>query len=268
MIKKNSDCQSPYQPLLGSIVATMLLAASQVCLAAPEEIQVYMDEFADPGKFGLDVHSIYVLSAQPGSASRKMLRLTPELSYGINENWEAALYWLASAGPEQSGGSPVTDGVKARIKWRPRAVTPDSPWYGAVNVEVGQLARRFYADGTSIQLKLIGMYERGPWKLGANLNFDRALRAHPEQSATSEIDTKISYQLRPEKDGELRIGVESYAFLGPLRSQAGASSRTTTNFLVTDFAFKRWDFNIGLGKASGATTDKLIVKAVIGVPLD
>lgn len=244
------------------------LCAAASCFAAPEEIQVYLDEFSAPGKFGLDLHTNYVLSAKPGSVTRRMLRVTPELSYGINENWEGALYWLTSAGPEQSAGRPVTDGVKIRAKWRPRAPTPDSPWYGAINVEVGQLSQRFYPDQTSVEVKFIGVYQKGPWTLGANLNIDRSLRTRALQPATSELDTKVAYRLTPEQEGDVRVGVEHYAFLGPLRSQAGINAQTSSTFLVTDFSFRRWDLNVGLGKASGATTDKWLVKAIIGVPLD
>ena len=51
-----------------------------LCHAAPEEIQVYLDEFAEPGQFGLDLHTNFVPSAQPGSPTFRQWRLTPELS--------------------------------------------------------------------------------------------------------------------------------------------------------------------------------------------
>ena len=44
--------------------------------AAPEEIQVYMDEFAEKGKFGLDLHTIYTLSTKDD------LRQAPAANYG------------------------------------------------------------------------------------------------------------------------------------------------------------------------------------------
>ena len=249
-------------------LAVISLCASCVCMAAPEEIQVYLDEFADPGRFGLDFHTNYVLSAKPGSITRRMLRVTPELSYGINENWEAGLYGLGSAGPEQSAGHPVTDGVKVRAKWRPKAMTADSPWYGAINFEVGQLSRRFFQDGTSAEAKFIGVYKQGPLTLGANLNIDRALRNNPQQAATSELDSKVAYRLTTAEEGDVQVGLENYSFLGPLRAQSGLSKKTATTFLVTDFSFRRWDFNVGLGKATGLTTDRWLVKAIIGMPLD
>ena len=253
---------------LRPLLAALSLFASGACLAAPEEIQVYLDEFADPGKFGLDFHTNYVLSAKPGSITRRMLRVTPELSYGINQNWEAGFYWLTSAGPEQSRGNPVTDGVKVRAKWRPHAMTADSPWYGAINFELGQLSRRFFPDVTSGEVKFIGLYRQGRWTLGANLNIDRALRNHPQQPATAELDSKVAYRLSSAEEGEVQIGIENYAFLGPLRTQTGVPTKTASTFLVADFSFRRWDFNVGLGKASGTTTDKWLVKAIIGMPLD
>jgi hypothetical protein len=249
-------------------IAALSLVASGACIAAPEEIQVYLDEFADQGKFGLDFHTNYVLTAQPGSVTRRMLRVTPELSYGINENWEAGLYWLTSAGPEQAGGNPVTDGIKVRAKWRPKAMTPDSPWYGAINFEVGQLSRRFYPDATAGEIKFIGMYKKDAWTLGANLNVDRALRNQPMLGTNSELDTKLAYRLPSSGNSEVQIGIENYSFLGPVRQQLDSPIRTNSTFLVTDFVYKRWDYNIGLGKANGVTTDRWLVKAIFGMPLD
>lgn len=139
------------------ILSALLLTAA---LAAPEKIQIYLDEFAAPGKFGLDFHTNYVRSAQPGSMTRGQLRVTPELSYGINQHWEAALYLLTSAGPELLGGRPMTDGAKVRLKWRPRGPSADSPRYGAINFEVGQLSQRFYSEGTSAEFASLAPFVR------------------------------------------------------------------------------------------------------------
>jgi len=236
-------------------------------MAAPEEIQVYLDEFADPGSWGLDLHTNRVISAQPGSVTRAILRVTPELSYGINPHLETALYWLTSVGPDQSGGHPVTDGAKLRLKWRPYAPSPDSPWYFAVNGEIGSLSRRFNPDGNSAELKLIGVYSKGPWIVGSNLNLDRALKRNPFEGATWEIDSKLSYQIRPVAEGGLRLGLENYRFFGLIRPSGDPSLASTSNYLVADFSVKGWDFNFGLGKASGASPDNWVFKAIIGVPL-
>ena len=44
------------------------------------------------------------------------------------------------------------------------------------------------------------------------------------------------------------------------------SKHLLTDILRTDFGFKGLDFNLGLGQATGATQDKVVLKAIIGVP--
>ncbi len=226
--------------------------------AAPEEIQVYLDEFAEAGKLGLDLHTNYVASGQ--QSTDHQFRVTPEFSYGVNTNWEVGAYWLTVKDP---GGSPQTDGMKLRAKWRPQAPSADSPLYWAVNFEAGQLSKRFYPDETSGEVKLIGVWKTDPWTLGINLNFDRSLKSHPVQAATSEIDTKIAYKIR---EG-LQVGVENYNFLGAIHYDPSQPQSSQANYLAADFNLGKWDFNIGIGYASGQSPDKTVLKAIIGVPL-
>lgn len=232
-------------------------------VAAPEEIQVYLDDFAEVGKYGLDVHSNYVTSGQ--QPVNHQFRVTPELSYGINTNWEAAAYWLTVKDP---GGSLQTDGMKIRARWRPDAPSKDSPFYWAVNFELGQLSQRFYTDRTSGEVKLIGVWKTNPWTLGVNLNVDRALKSNPVQAASSEVDTKVAYQIRE----ELQVGIENYSFLGPIHSignqpqSLNQPQSSAANYLVADFSLDKWDFNVGIGHVSGQTPDRTVLKAIIGVP--
>ena len=238
----------------------------ELSFAASEEIQVYLDEFADRGKFGLDFHTNYVTRADAGANSRDMLRVTPELSYGINDNWEGALYWLTSSGPEQNMGQPLSDGIKMRVKWRPQAPSVQSPWYWAVNFEVGELAKRFYPEGTSGELKLIGLWRSGAWTLGGNFNIQKPFKAYTPQGTAIEVDGKIAYRVAGSADMDLQLGLEHYAGLGTLKNLYSTDERTSLTFLVADFAIKGWDFNVGLGTATGATQDKTILKMILGVP--
>ena len=86
-----------------SRLAGMILlgAASSVAWAAPEEIQVYMDEMNAPREVGLDVHSSYVFSGSkvpdyPGAQGpRHVFRVTPEFSYGLTPDLELGAYVLS-----------------------------------------------------------------------------------------------------------------------------------------------------------------------------
>ena len=259
---------SCWHPLL---LALGVLLPLTVAHAAPEEIQVYMDEFNDPGQLTLDVHTNYVPSAQPGSPTLHQFRATPEWGYGINRHWEAGLYLLSSASPEISAGHPVLDGAKLRLKWRPWVPAEGDAWRFAVNWEVGHLAQRFNPDESSTQLKIIEAYRQGPWLGALNLNINGSLHQHPSQPSSLEWDGKLTYQLSAKEKGEWRIGLERYDVMGALHQNINQPSpHSTSNFVVADFSVGEWDFDVGIGHSYGSTyanTDKTVLKVIIGVPI-
>jgi hypothetical protein len=232
--------------------------------AAPEEIQIYLDEFSEPGKYGLDVHANFVASDRqnpltPAQSTNHQLRVTPEFSYGINSNWELAAYLLTV---KDAGETVQTDGVKVRAKWRPQAPSANSAWYWALNFEVGQLSRRYYPDQTSGEIKLITVWRTDPWLVGVNFNLDRSLKSTPLQGATLEIDSELAYRI----NDNLQIGIENYAYRGELHNNTNLPESNQKTFLTTGLILNKWDLNLGMGYASGQTTDKLLIKAIIGVP--
>ena len=227
-------------------------------IAAPEEIEIYLDDFSEAGKYGLDLHTNYVSSGQ--SPTENQFRLTPELSYGINTNWEVAGYFLTVT---DSGGQPRTDGVKARARWRPSEPSQTSPFYWAINYEIGQVANDISPNELTSEVKLIGAWRNDPWLLGVNFNYDRSIADHPKQSATTEIDIKVEYEIKP----GFQIAWENYSSLGAIQPEPGQPQQSNANYLVTDFALGKWDLNLGIGHVTGQSTDNTVLKAIFGVPL-
>ena len=238
------------------------LSFPTVASAAPEEIQVYMDEFSETGKFSLDLHTIYVAATRNNAnpLPRHQTRITPELSYGLSDHFEAAAYFLTN---RAAAGNPQTDGVKVRVRWRPIVPTDKTVWYVALNLELGKLAQRFNPDGSNGELKTIVTWKSADWTAGLNLNFDRPLSSHTATPVTTELDSKLAYRV----GDHVQVGLEHYAFNGPLHGQSSAITPNRSTFLVTDFTVSRWDINFGVGQARGNIPDKLIVKAIIGVPI-
>jgi hypothetical protein len=253
-------------PNLLNCVITVIAAMSAVCptpvLAAPEEIQVYLDEFAEKGKMGLDLHTVYTASTRDGSnvPPRHQLRLTPELSYGLSDHFEVAGYLLNNKTP---GRSPQSDGLKARLRWRPIVPNDDTVWYAAVNVELGKLARRFSSEGSNGEVKGILVWKSSLWTAGLNLNLDRPLRRRTSAPVTSEIDGKLAYKVKE----DWQFGIERYEFLGALKGRVPGFMPAHTTFLVSDFAIGKWDLNLGIGWARGDVPDRVLLKAIIGVPI-
>ena len=260
---------SRFDNLLRAVSLACLLTSISLwavnAIAAPEEIQVYLDEFTESGQYSLDVHTNYVgsarqnLAASPVQTTDHQLRVTPEFSYGINSNWDMAAYLLTI---NDGSGTVQTDGVKVRAKWRPEVPSANSAWYWAVNFEVGQLSRRYYPDQTSSEIKLISVWKTEPWVVGVNFNIDRSLKSNPIQGTTSEIDSKLAYTIR---DG-LQIGIENYAYRGEIHNNTNLPQSNQVTFLATDFNLNKWDFNLGIGYATGQTPDRLLIKTIVGVP--
>ena len=245
-----------------SLSAFFCLISPYPAMAAPEEIQVYMDEFAEKGKFGLDLHTIYTLSTKDNlnQPPRRQLRLTPELSYGLNDHFEVAGYFLTN---RAAAGNPQTDGIKVRMRYRPIVPTEETTWYTAVNIELGKLSQRFNSEGSNGEVKGILSWKSALWVAGLNLNIDRPLKTASKAPTTYELDGKLAYKV----NNELQLGVEHYAFLGAIRGTVPGFLPNRTTFLVSDFTVGKWDVNFGIGRASGAVADKVIIKAIIGVPI-
>ena len=82
-----------------------LALISAACIAAREEIQVYLDDVTQPGRFGTDLHNNFVISGsstrdyEGAIAPRHVYRFTPEFYYGVNNTLELGLYLLTTIRP-------------------------------------------------------------------------------------------------------------------------------------------------------------------------
>ena len=241
------------------------LAASRAC-AADEEIQVYMDEIGAPRRPGLDVHLNYVpkgrvLADYPQQqASQDRLRITPEWSYALDPNLELGLYLPLMT--VDRDGRLEAGGVKGRIKW----IAPKPPgqdWFWGVNFELGRVRRSLDINPWNAELKGIWGVRKGPWTVAANLNVDAVVSGPEPAPIEVQLATKAAYAL----DKATAIGVESYNGLGGGRSFGRLGATDHQAFLALDHSFGAWDLNFGVGYGYGASEDRWIVKAILGVPI-
>jgi hypothetical protein len=143
--------------------------------AAPEEIQVYMNEMDLPGEFGLDLHNNYVLSGSraleyPGAqASLHRYRLTPEFSYGLTPTIDLGAYLPLLTLTEQ--GQPSAEGLKVRIKYIAARSFAENTWWG-LNLEVGKVSHALDINPWNAELKTIVGGRYGKWLLAGNASLD------------------------------------------------------------------------------------------------
>jgi hypothetical protein len=245
--------------------AALLACTAGAAIAAPEEIQVYMNEMSQPGEFGLDVHTNYVVSGAPGpeyagaQLSRHALRVTPEFSYGLTRSLELGAYILGS---RDADGHLDIGGEKLRIKFIPTA--PGSPLFYGANLELGRVGHRFDENPWNGELKGILGYKGARWTAALNANFDFKVSGQASAPTTLELASKLAYAV---SDGT-QVGIESYNGLGQVRRIDNPARQAHTTYAVIDTAVHGWDLNLGVGRGNKAASDRWVLKAIIGVPFN
>ena len=234
--------------------------------AAPEEIQVYMDEMNAKGEIGLDVHLNYVRSGSsipdyPGAqAPRHVFRVTPEFSYGLTSDLELGLYLLTS---RDADGNSTVDGQKLRLKYiAPKAA--DQAYFIGANLEIGRVEHRLSENPWNGELKGIFGYRKDRWTLALNTNMGFKISGPVDSPPTLSLATKVAYKT----DRDFQIGFESYNQLGELGrlGNLNMSQLSQTIYAVIDATIKGWDINFGIGRGLTANSDRWVFKTVVSVP--
>jgi len=243
-------------------VLILLAAASNSAIAAPEEIQVYMDDLSKPGASGMDVHNNFVMSGSttpdyPGAQPpNHVYRLTPELYYGLTNTLELGLYLLSTTTP---GHGPNYEGEKLRLKYiAPHDATQGAFW--GANLEIGKTSRRVSEAAWNAELKGIYGYRAGRWTFAVNPNFDWTLSA-PNSPVSLDVDTKVMYKT----DAGYQVGLESYNELGPLKNLGHLDQLSQTLYAIVDTKLGKVDLNAGIGRGLTTASDRWLFKFIVGV---
>jgi hypothetical protein len=252
------------KPSLAGIAALLVATAAA---AAPEEIQVYMDEMDAPGEFGLDLHNNYVLSGSgvpdyPGAqASLHRYRLTPEFSYGLTPAVDLGAYLPLLTVAD--GGGLAAEGIKFRIKFIAPKSFAANTWWG-LNLEVGKVSHALDINPWNAELKTIVGGRFGKWLLAANANVDWVVSGPHPGPVTLDVDAKVAYGV----GAKTQLGLETYSGLGPLGHAGGLQDEEQFVYLVADTGIGKWDLDLGLGRGFGASQDRWVFKAIVGVPIN
>ena len=252
---------------LATTVATAIgLLGAATARAAPEEIQVYMNEMDAPGEVGLDLHNNYVLSGSseldyPGAqGSLHRYRLTPEFSYGLTPTIDLGAYLPLLTVADGNGLS--AEGIKFRIKYIPAKSFAENTWWG-FNFEVGKVSHALDINPWNAELKSIIGGRHGKWLLAANANVDFVVSGPQPGPVTLDVDAKIAYSVSP----GTQLGVETYSGLGALSRLGNLRNEDQAIYVVADTSIGKWDLDVGLGRGFGASRDSWVFKAIVGVPL-
>ncbi len=252
---------------LALALACAALAAMPVARAADDEIMVTDADLAKPGKPELEIHTNFSRgsSVSPGEgvfAPGNMLRLTPEMSIGLSEHWDAGLYLPASVVP---GRGLYFDGVKARAKTAyTQPIGQDAHLYYGVQFEVADINPGISPDRTGVEVKAIGGTEFGDWNVGFNVVYQRDVPDHDLYSPAHAVNGKIVRDL-----GQgMALGLEHYTSWSSVSLEEPVREIDNISFVTFQWKVHDWDLHLGLGHGWSASPDHTVIKLVIGVPID
>lgn len=247
--------------LLFSLSTLLALSTSTMCAAAPEEIQVYMDDMSSPGQFGLDIHNNYVTSgsnqpAYPGALpALHQYRLTPEFYYGLTDALELGFYILTAHAVDNTS---YVEGEKARIKYIAPHDTSAGAFWG-VNLEVGRTSLLASPRPWNAEIKGIWGYRLQKWTFALNPNLDWSLSSGGGP-VTLQLDGKVAYSVTE----KTQLGIETYNELGPVSSLQALNQNGKTVYLALDHDFGSMDINAGIGRGLNSEGDRWVLKFIVG----
>ena len=249
--------------IAGLLAATLSAAVTPGdALAAPEEIQVYLDDVNEPRELGLEMHVNYVVDGprQPAYAgqmpSHHVLQVTPEFSYGLAKNWDAGLYLLSAMGPD---GNLYGNGAKLRLKY----IAPStSEFFWGINFEVGQTAKRVTESAMNAEIRPIIGWRGGPWLIALNPIVDLAFSSDVSREPTFAPALKIARTVR---EG-LQLGIEHHSDMGPLHHIPSFNQQEHVLYGVLDWQKGGFDLNFGIGRGLTSASEKWVAKMIVGIP--
>ncbi len=260
-------------PVYAAVLFLLLVVVRTAMAQDNYEIQVYGSETVAPKNTMLELHSNFTVNGSkplPGSQytadgtypTNHAEHETVEITQGLTSWSEVGFYIFTS---ERSGQG---------IQWvgdhiRPRVRAPDS-WHWPVGVslstELGYVRPRFSADTWTWEIRPIVDKQIGRWYFAFNPALERSFHG-PGVSKGVEFspNVKVSYDFTRVITG----GLEYYASYGRLWSFDSFHNQQQQFFPAIDLNVSpNWEINFGVGVGPTASTDHLIVKAILGRRFD
>ena len=248
-----------------STMRSLLFAALLVCAAAAlaqdnYEIQVYGSETIPKGDTMVELHTNFTargdkLGTRP---THHAVHETLEITHGWNDWFETGFYFFSYA---HSGFG--WEYVGSHI--RPRVRVPEK-WHWPVGVslstEFGYVRPIIAADTWTFELRPIVDKKLGPWYLAFNPALEKAL-VGPNANKGFEFapNAKVSYDITR----KVAFGLEYYGAVGEIANFDPLSAQEHQFFPAVDLDLgPRWEFNAGVGVGVTRSTDRLILKVILG----
>ncbi len=244
-------------------ILSLILCSIPMLAQGNYEIQVYPSETVKPGCTMVELHSNVTIEGFKTPIDgvlpdEHQWHETIEITHGVTDWFEVGWYIFTSEGPGQ-GFNWVGDHI------RPRVRAPESwkwPVGASISFEFGYQRRMFSTDTWTLEIRPIVDKTIGRWYMAFNPTFDRSFHGvSVHQGLVFSPDFKVGYDITKKING----GFEYYGVVGPFGSFFPTRDQEHQFFPDIDLNLSpNWEFNFGVGVGATASTDHLIVKAIVG----
>jgi hypothetical protein len=251
-----------------SRLSLLVMVVAALCFAASAraqdnyEIQVYASDTVEAGATMFETHTNFTASGRapaPGlRPSNHSFHETLEITHGWNQWFETGFYIFTYAHADYGWeyvGSHIRPRVRAPEKWH-------WPVGVSLSTEFGWQRPIVSEDTWTIELRPIVDKKIGPWYLAFNPTVGKSLvGANANKGFDFSPNVKVSYDLTK----KVAVGVEYYGSLGPIGNFDPLSEQEQQIFPTVDLNLSpNWEFNAGAGIGTTRSTDRLILKLIVG----
>jgi hypothetical protein len=223
------------------------------------EIQVYNSPTAPKGTTLFELHSNFTPSGNKQYSDKifpsdKIFHETLEITHGFSDFFELGFYFfnaIGSDGRTGYGGSHI----------RPRFSAPESwkiPVGLSMSFEMGYQRLGFFDNHYLFEIHPIIDKEFENFYISVNPTFDWNIDRYDFEFNPC---MQLSYKIRKKAD----VGFEWYSGYGQVNYLLPWTQQHQVLFVATNLFFiEKWEFNAGVGRGLNSSTDKWIVKCIIG----
>jgi hypothetical protein len=132
----------------------------------------------------------------------------------------------------------------------------------SLSLEAGYQQRAFSTDTWTLEIRPIIDKQLGPWYASFNPVFERSLEgASVSRGFEFSPNVKVSYDLTQ----TVTAGLEYYGGIGPVTAFDPLKQQQHLLFPALDLNLgPRWEFNFGVGFGLTPSTDRLLLKLILG----
>lgn len=237
-------------------VSVLLLAAAPLCAQDNYEIQVYGADTVPKGFTMVELHSNFTPNGLP--QDEHALHETIEITRGFSDWFETGFYFF-NAARSGEGFQYVGSHIRPRVR-----VPPEWRWPVGVSLstEVGWVRPRFSEDPWSLEIRPIIDKGTGRCYIAFNPALEKSLRG---TNAGRGFEFAPAVKVSADVTSKVAAGFEYYGGLGPLAKFDPRDLQQHQIFPTIDLNVSPdWEFNAGVGWGLTPSTDRLIVKVILG----